>query len=793
MADAQAQLKHRRLAEEIRRHERLYYVEGNPEISDFAFDALYRELEELEKSCPELVTADSPTQRVGGQPLGAFERVEHQEPMLSLEKIRAASHPTKEEEPNDVARQRQQDRNSLNELRGFDQTIRGYLGTETVEYILEPKVDGVSISVHYRNGKLVLGATRGDGKIGDDITANVRTIRSIPLQLQTDNPPPFLEVRGEAYISIRDFERLNDKMRAAGEEPFPNARNATAGTLKQLDPRIAAQRPLSAVFYAVGVCEGIEFATQSEALEKLREFGLPTQSAWWVCAGIEVVEEKYLSDVVANYDETKDLRTRVPYDIDGVVIKVNNRASWAKIPFKAKAPGYAIVHKPVPWITPAETVLKAITVQVGRTGVLTPVAELEPVFVQGSTVARATLHNEDEIHRKDIRVGDTVVVRKAGMVIPEVVEVVKERRPPGAQPFDLAAHVNHRCPACGGPIAQDSLSDKGSKEVAWRCQNVAACPAQKTRRIEYFAQRKALDIESLGGIVAEKLVERGLASEPLDLFDLTVEKLAPLNLGTDEQPRVFGEKIDALERARTQPLERWIFALAISDVGEETARQLARTHRSLEELAQSALLRDIRDAAEREALRKQRSRELKDHPPTGPLDKAAKDDEIARLKTEVAVLEARVRESGVKKTMPEAGPVVAASVLDYFASDVGRRALERLDALGIHPVNEPQAAAASGGGVFAGKTVVLTGTLASMTRDQAAAQIRARGGTVAGTVSAKTGFVVYGAEAGSKLDKARALGVPVLGEKEFLEALGAPPSALPPEPPAVPVRQEELF
>ena len=350
-------------------------------------------------------------------------------------------------------------------------------------------------------------------------------------------------------------------------------------------------------------------------LEALARFGLPTQKLWWVCDGIEEVLEIYREKVVAHYDENIDLRRQLPYEIDGIVLKVNTLADWARIPGRARAPGYAIVHKPVPWITPAETVLKDIIIQVGRTGVLTPVADLEPVFVQGSTISRATLHNEDEIRRKDIRIGDTVVIRKAGMVIPEIFEVVKTKRPHGAKEFDLFKHVGGKCPACGGPIAKEKLKSSrntdfggasytspqskqtGSQglvefappteeEVAWRCQNIAGCPAQLTRRVEYFAQRKALDIESLGGIVAEKLVECGLVKEPLDLFNLKLEQLGKLNLGTDDEPRVFGEKnatkiLEALQRAKSAPLSRWIQALAIGDVGEATAKQLAATHDSL--------------------------------------------------------------------------------------------------------------------------------------------------------------------------------------------------------------------
>ncbi|MEY4918795.1 MAG: ligase, partial [Verrucomicrobiota bacterium] len=649
---AAAQKRHAQLADEIRRHDHAYYVEGRQLITDHEYDQLFKELQELEKNFPDLVTPESPTQRVGGAPSEKFTRIKHLMPMLSLDKVSASDSPTKDEMPDRDERNRAQDENTLAELRAFDATIRKHLGRDQVQYIIEPKADGVSIGVHYREGKLALGVTRGDGTEGDDITTNLKTVRGIPLSLeighrgteaqrkQTDPSeadsaslslggkiPALLEVRGEAYMAIKDFDALNAKFAAAGEKSFPNARNATAGTLKQLDPKLVAQRPIRAVFYAVGAVDGIEFKTHSEMLEALAKFGLPTQKLWWVCDGIEEVLKVYRDKVVAHYNEDKDLRRQLPYEIDGIVLKVNTLADWKIIPGRSRAPGYAIVHKPVPWITPAETVLRAITVQVGRTGVLTPVAELEPVFVQGSTVARATLHNEDEIRRKDIRIGDTVVVRKAGMVIPEIFEVMKTKRPPGAKEFDLFKHVGGKCPACGGPIAKDKIKTGGTsstspkskadsqgisqglpelvppnveEEVAWRCQNIAGCPAQLTRRVEYFAQRKALDLESLGGIVAEKLLERGLIKEPLDLFDLKLEVLGKLNLGTDDEPRTFGEKnatkiLDALQRAKTAPLSRWIHALAIPDIGEQTALDLAKLHRDFDELANSKLLQLVAD------------------------------------------------------------------------------------------------------------------------------------------------------------------------------------------------------
>jgi DNA ligase (NAD+) len=440
------------------------------------------------------------------------------------------------------------------------------------------------------------------------------------------------------------------------------------------------------------------------------------------------------------------------------------------------------VHKPVPWITPAETVLKAITVQVGRTGVLTPVAELEPVFVQGSTISRATLHNEDEIRRKDIRIGDTVVIRKAGMVIPEVSEVVKTRRPEGAREFDLLAHIGGRCPACGGPIAREKISGGDADEVAWRCQNIAGCPAQLMRRVEYFAQRKALDLESLGGIVAEKLVERGLVKEPLDLFDLKVEPLGKLNLGSDDEPRVFGEKnaakiLAALQRAKTAPLSRWIFALAVANVGDATAKQLAATHESLHELQGSPVLSDIRELGAKEVERAEISPRSRRNPPQSEAERSRREAQDVALKQQIAELEGRLTAGGLKARMPEVGPVVAASVLDFFAAPIGQKVLDRIRDLGITPPSEKLPLDNAAAGVFSGKTFVLTGTLPTLSREAATARIEAAGGKVTGSVSKKTDFVLAGEEAGSKLEKAQALGIQILDEPEFLKRISGSDNA----------------
>ncbi len=751
-----------RLRRELEEHNRRYYVEAEPSISDYEYDRLFSELASIEAAHPELADPDSPTQRVGGAPVGGFARVEHIAPMLSLEKVDASDHPDTREQPDRTLRSREQDENTLPRLLAFDESIRKLLGRDRVEYLMEPKVDGVSIGIHYRHGKLELGVTRGDGRFGDDITANLRTVRGIPLRLAIDNPPALLEVRGEAYISTKDFEKLNEKLEATGEKTFPNARNATAGTLKQLDPRLVASRPISAVFYAVGACEGISFETHAQMLEALAAFGLPTQRKWWLCEDIDAVLRCYRDEVVCGYDESRDLRTQLHYEIDGIVLKVNRIADWALIPAKTRTPGYAIVHKPVPWITPAETILRDITIQVGRTGVLTPVAELDPVFVQGSTVSRATLHNEDEIRRKDIRIGDTVVIRKAGMVIPEVVEVVdKGLRPAESAPFDFLAYTGGKCPACGGPIAKDMVSGGGKEEVAWRCQNVAGCPAQLTRRLEYFAQRKALDIESLGGIVAEKLVERGLVNEPLDLFDLTLDQLATLNLGSDDEPRIFGAKnsakiIEALDRARDLPLHRWILALAIPDVGEQTAYDLAQFHGSLGEISESPLLSAV--------LHLQQLREAKN-----------KDDADTAGSALIATgfaQPSKKKNAAPRDAVVVVGPVAAAAILEWFSSETGRSVVARMDELGISPKGQANATPADSH-PFAGKTFVLTGTLPSLSRDEASALIRGCGGNITGSVSKNTDFLLAGESAGSKLDKARELGVAVLSEDGFKSLLAA--------------------
>jgi DNA ligase (NAD+) len=741
MDRTKAQRRLRELREEIAGHDHRYYVMAAPMISDAAYDRLYDELLKLEAGFPDLVTPDSPSQRVGGAPIAGFQHVRHAIPMLSLEKART-------------------DR----EFELFDARVRKALGDDPFEYHIEPKVDGVSLCLHYRDGDLILAATRGDGETGDDITANVRTIRSVPLRLRMAKPPAFLEVRGEAYMDHAGFARANERLVAAGEEPFPNPRNATAGSLKQLDPRVVAKRPLSAVFYAVGRMEGIRFATHAKALACFRDAGLPTPALTFVCATFE--------EALARCREMKAREGELPYPIDGAVVKVNRLDQWERLGLKSKHPAYAIAYKPKEWLEQAETRIRDITVQVGRGGTLTPVAELEPVFLDGSTVSRATLHNADEIRRKDIRIGDAVVVEKAGMVIPAVVRPIPEKRSGRETVFAMP----DRCPVCGGPVSRGQLASGAGEEVAVRCENLQ-CPAQKARRLEYFCQRAALDIEGVGGIVADKLTESGLVDDPFDLYRLTAAQFATLNLGTAEERRVFGEKnaakvVAALERSRTAPLSRWIFALGIPDIGEITAFELARLHESIEAVAESEALRRI---VRLYALRDERAQinpRSRLRKPKNDGEKAARVARIEEIDAEVTRLDAELK--GVR--VVEIGPVGAAAVVSFFASPRGRAVLKTMEDLGIRPAAET-AAGGSAAGPFAGKTFVLTGTLESMSRDEAKAEIRRRGGDVSGSVSSQTaGLIVGGDAGGAKSRDAERLGVRVIPEAEFLAMLGRRPA-----------------
>jgi DNA ligase (NAD+) len=715
--EAQAATRIEQLRREIKEHDRRYYEEAAPTVSDREYDRLYKELVGLEAKFPELVTPDSPTQRVGGKPLQAFAQIQHRVPMLSLDN-------TYSEE----------------EVADFYKRITRLLPDEKIPVMIEPKVDGVAVSVMYENGKLKYAATRGDGLIGDDITQNIKTIKSVPHQLRGTAPKVF-EVRGEAYLDKAGFEKLNKQREAAGLPLFANPRNAAAGSLKHLDPNVAAKRPLGMIFYGTGVVEGADVDLHSMIFPLFKKLGLPTHEDWWLADSVEKI-----LNAIRDLDE---IRRDFPYETDGAVIKVDALAQRERLGFTAKSPRWAIAYKYA--AERVETKLLDIKVQVGRTGILTPVAVLEPVFVSGSTVSRATLHNEDEIKRKDIRIGDTVVIEKAGEVIPAVVEVVKSRRPRNSRPFDFLKHIHGNCPVCGCEVRRDP------DFVAWRCENLR-CPAQATRRLEFFTARGALDIESVGGIVADKLFEGGLVREPLDLFELKVDQLATLNLGSDESPRVFGEKnatkaVQAIERARTLPLSRWLYALAIPDVGKTTATDLARFHETIEDVADSKLLRDVLDYHQNKG-DKQKAKAIADRLIKAGFAQPSKSkiDKNAGIVTEV-------------------GPIVAQSLLDFFSTSVGKKILQRMKQLGIEPKSEKISARKRAELPLTGKTFVLTGTLPSMTRDEATAKIESLGGHVIGSVSKKTDYVLAGTEAGSKLDKAKELGVKIIDEAEFRKML----------------------
>ena len=701
------------LRREIKEHDRHYYEEAAPGITDRDYDRLYRELVDLEARFPQLVAADSPTQRVGGKPLEAFAQIQHRLPMLSLDNTY-----------------------SEKEVANFYRRIARLLPDEKIPVVIEPKVDGVAVSLLYKNGNLQYAATRGDGVVGDDITQNVRTIRSVPERLRGVAPKIF-EARGEVYMDKRGFEELNEERSAAGLALFANPRNAAAGSLKHLDPKIVIQRPLGIVFYGTGATEGIDVDLHSDIFPLFKKLGLPTSERWWVADSVE--------EILNAIRELDKIRADFAYQTDGAVVKVDEFEQRERLGFTAKSPRWAIAYKYA--AERVDTRLLDIIIQVGRTGILTPVAALEPVTVSGSRVSRATLHNEDEIKRKDIRIGDTVVIEKAGEVIPAVVEIVKSKRPRSAKPFDFLQHIHGKCPVCGGPVRRDP------QFVAWRCENIQ-CPAQTTRRVEFFAGRGALDIQTVGGIVADKLVERGLVREPLDLFELKIKQLAELNLGSEDAPRIFGEKnatkaLNAIERARHLPLSRWLFALAIPEVGKTTATQLARFHDNIEDVAQSELLRDVLHYHEK----RERKTETK---------------EIAqRLIGAGFAQRSKSKNAKDHGIVTEVGRVVARSVLDFFESDTGNKILRRMKHLNISPEGEKISAKKAAELPLAGKTFVLTGTLPSMTREEATAKIETLGGHVSSSVSNKTDYVLAGKAAGSKLDKAKQLRVRILNEVEF--------------------------
>lgn len=660
----------RKLREEIARHDYLYYVLNAPEIPDAEYDRLFRELQELEARHPELVTPDSPTQRVGGAPAAEFREVRHRVPMLSLNNAFTDE---------DVA--------------NFDRRVREGLGQAQVEYNCEPKFDGLAISLVYEKGLLTTAATRGDGTTGEDVTANVRTIPAIPLRLHTAHPPALLEVRGEVLMLKQDFEQLNAEQRRKGEKEFANPRNAAAGSLRQLDPRITASRRLTFFAYALGAVEGARLPrTQSGVLDWLAELHFPVTADRRVVAGLE--------GLLGYYREMGRRRPGLPFEIDGVVYKVNDLRAQEELGFVARAPRWAIAHK----YPPEEEITQIldIEVQVGRTGALTPVARLRPVQVGGVTVTNATLHNEDEIRRKDIHIGDYVIVRRAGDVIPEVVSVVRERRPKDVRPFRMP----EKCPVCGSRVV------RLEGEAIARCSGGLYCPAQRKQALLHFASRRAMDIEGLGEKLVDQLVDKGLVKTPADLYRLDLPTLAGLERMGEKSAQNL---LDAIERSKHTTLERFIYALGIRNVGEATARDLARHFGALEPLMHAST------------------------------------EELMQV--------------------PEVGPVVAESIAQFFAELHNRQVIADLRRLGVRwQEGRPRQRAAVAG--VAGKTFVLTGTLPHWTREEAKEKIEAAGGKVTGSVSSKTDYVVVGADPGSKLARAEALGIPLLDEDGLKALLG---------------------
>ncbi len=659
------------LRREIERHNHAYYVLDAPLIPDAEYDRLFRELQALETEYPELITPDSPTQRVGGKLLGGFAPVRHAVPMLSI---------------------RTETDTEASGARAFDARVRKELGLDErdppVEYAAELKFDGLAINLRYEHGVLVQAATRGDGETGEDVTQNIRTMRAIPLRLNAESPPTALEVRGEVFMRRDDFERYNAKQREAGKPALVNPRNGAAGSIRQLDPAIAAQRPLSFFAYGLGEVQGWNVpATHSGTLDALAALGVP------VCA--ERITGLGAAALIAFHDDIAARRDQLPFDIDGVVYKVNRLDLQRELGFLTREPRWAVAHK-----FPAQeqlTTVLGIEVQVGRTGAMTPVARLAPVFVGGVTVTNATLHNQDEIDRKDVRVGDTVIVRRAGDVIPEVVAAVLDRRPDPAPPRFNILQRYPVCPECGSHVV------RLEGESAARCTGGLYCPAQRKQALLHFAGRRAMDIEGLGDKLVDQLVERGLVHTPADVYGLSLEKLAGLDRMAEKSA---ANLLAAIETSKTTTLARFIFALGIRNIGETTAKDLAKHFGTLDRLLAA---------------------------------------------TEADLLAVR-----------DVGPIVAQSIIQFFAEPHNLEVVNTLRAAGVHWPELTGLVQSTG--VLAGKTLVLTGALPAMTREAAKEMIEAAGGKVAGSVSKKTDYVVAGEEAGSKLTKAQELGVAILDE-----------------------------
>jgi len=654
------------LRREIAEHDYRYYVLDAPTVSDAEYDGLFRELADLETRYPALVTTDSPTQRVGGTPAAAFDAVTHRVPMLSLNNAF-----------------------SDEEAEAFDRRIREGLGVDDVEYAVEPKFDGLAVSLAYEAGRFAVGATRGDGSSGENVTANLRTVAAIPLVMPAGTVPPLIEVRGEVLMPKRDFEALNAAQAARGEKTFANPRNAAAGSLRQLDPRITADRRLA--FYAYGIGDvrwgGVAPPSTHDALMRLlAALHFPVAKERAVVRG--------RTGLLGYYRQLGERRAALPFEIDGVVYKVNDLALQERLGFVSRAPRFAIAHK-----FPAEemaTEVVGIDVQVGRTGAVTPVARLKPVFVGGVTVTNATLHNEDEVRRKDVHVGDTVIVRRAGDVIPEIVRVVVDKRPARASAFSMPV----RCPECGSAVVR--LAD----EAIARCTGGLFCPAQRKQALLHFAGRRAMDIEGLGEKLVDQLVDGGLVRTPADLYGLGIEELAGLERMAEKSA---ANVVAAIEMNKATTLARFIFGLGIRHVGEATAKDLARHFGGLDGLMNA--------------------------PP----------EELLAVR--------------------DVGPVLAESIARFFAEPHNREVIAELRAAGVRWRETTQQRASAGR--LAGLTFVLTGTLPTLTREDAKALIESEGGKVATSVSKKTSYVVAGADAGGKLAKATELGVPLLDEAQL--------------------------
>jgi DNA ligase (NAD+) len=656
----------RELRDAIRRHEERYYLLDDPEISDEEFDRLLHELERLEAEHPDLVAPDSPTQRVAGRPVAGFETVEHVAPMLSLDN--AYDH---------------------EELRAFDERVRRGAAVDPVAYVAELKIDGLSIALTYEDARLVRGATRGDGSRGEDVTANVRTIRAIPLKLRGGSPGR-IEVRGEVYLPRASFERTNREREQAGEPVFANPRNAAAGTMRTLEPALVAQRRLGAFVYQIvagaGPAEAGPHTSHAALLAAMREWGLPVESHWRFCAGID--------DVIAFCDEWAEKRRTLDFDTDGVVVKVDDLALRARLGATAKFPRWATAFKfPAQQAT---TVLRRIDVNVGRTGAVTPFAVLEPVLLAGSTISMATLHNAEDVARKDLREGDRVLIEKGGDVIPKVVKPILPHADDSV-PWQMPS----ACPVCGSALHRDE------EEVVWRCVN-ASCPARIRRSLEHFASRSAMNIEGLGESLIDQLVTKGVVHDCADIYHLSTDVLAALErMGQKSAANVMAQ----VERSKANDLSRLIYALGIRHVGEKAAATIARHLRTMERVVSAT--------------------------------------------------------SEMLEAVPEIGPVVAQSVRDFADEPRNRELVARLAAAGVNMASTAPEPATADAGPLAGKTFVLTGTLATMTREDATAALERLGAKVAKSVSKKTTYVVAGADAGTKLEKAQELGIEVLDEDAF--------------------------